>query len=419
MPRPAGSRKTPSYCHHKAKGLAYVTIGGKPIYLGAYGTRESRAAYDRVVGEFLAGGRQSPPDPSTSESGMTIAMLIEGFWAHAVAYYNPPPFAPKRRPAGELGNYWDVLKPLNRLYGNTIAADFGPRALQALQLEMVKLGWCRNVINRQTSRIKAVFKWGVAQELVPAGVHHALSTVGGLRRGRAGARDTERVKPVDEAHIEAVLPWLSRHVQAMVKLQLLTGARSSEICNLRRCDIDTGGKVWIYRPASHKTAHHGHTREIRIGREGRRILEQFLKPDLNAYLFSPIDAENERRSELRASRQSAVQPSQLRRAQLSRRRRRARAPMDHYTDKSYRRAIARACERADEWAKGGRVIGNDERILPRWHPHQLRHTAATRWRRQFGPEATLTLLGDRNTRMIDVYAERDARSADDIIAEVG
>ena len=39
---------------------------------------------------------------------------------------------------------------------------------------MIRLGWCRNVDNRQVTRIRQVFKWAVENELVSASVTLAL-----------------------------------------------------------------------------------------------------------------------------------------------------------------------------------------------------------------------------------------------------
>ena len=50
-------RKVPSLRHHKARGLAVVTLGGKDFYCGKFGSPESRREYDRLVGEWLAAGR--------------------------------------------------------------------------------------------------------------------------------------------------------------------------------------------------------------------------------------------------------------------------------------------------------------------------------------------------------------------------
>lgn len=61
---------------------------------------------------------------------------------------------------------------------------------------MIAIGWSRKTVNKQGGRIKRMFKWGVSQELIPAFVYQALSTVNGLRRGRTEARETSPVLPV-------------------------------------------------------------------------------------------------------------------------------------------------------------------------------------------------------------------------------
>ena len=86
---------------------------------------------------------------------------------------------------------------------------------------------------------------------------------------------------------------------------------------------------------------------------------------------------------------------------------------------SYRRAIARACDRADAWAKGGQVVGDDERLIPHWHPHRLRHNAATEIRRRHGAEAAKLALGVQNMDVAEIYAERDLKVVERVMAEVG
>jgi integrase len=55
----------------------------------------------------------------------------------------------------------------------------------------------------------------------------------------------------------------------------------------------------------------------------------------------------------------------------------------------------------------------------RWHPHQLRHNAATRLRKQFGLEAARVVLGHKSNAVAEVYAEIDLAKAEKIMAEVG
>jgi integrase len=340
---------------------------------------------------------------------MTVTSLIAAFWSYAQTYYSAETVSPGSRPSGELGNYWDVLKQLRRVYGPTAASAFGPRSLKALRQELIRLGWCRNTVNRQTGRIKSVFKWAVANEFVPPGIYHGLMAVDGLRRGRGGAIESEPVRPVKEEHFLATLPFLSRHLRAMVELQLLTGMRPGEIRSMRRREIDATGDLWIYRPARHKTAHLGHDRIIRIGPQAAAVLEPFV--------FSPADAVAERwaaRSETRKTPNSCGNRPGTNRVRSPRRR-----PHEMYDKRSYGRAITRACDAADEWEKGARIICNDDRLIPRWHAHQLRHNAATLLRQLYGIDAARIVLGHRTVATTQIYAELDQEKAERVMKEIG
>ena len=63
-----------------------------------------------------------------------------------------------------MDNFYDAVRPLQRLYGSTPARDFGPSALKTVRQEMIRLGWARTYINKQVRRIKQVFKWAVSDE---------------------------------------------------------------------------------------------------------------------------------------------------------------------------------------------------------------------------------------------------------------
>ena len=425
----------PDYCHDKASNRAYVRIDGKKLYLGDYGTQASRDEYDRVVGEWIAAGRQAPPDKSAKASGVTVSTVVAAFWSHAQNYYRHA----DGTPTSEVENLRQALRPLRRLYGATSAATFGPLALEALQQAVINLGWCRTHINRQINRIRHVFKWAASKEMIPASVYHGLATVPGLRAGRSDADESDPVKPVPEAMVNATLPHISRQVRTMIELQLLTGMRPGEVCAMRTCDIEQSGKVWVYRPAQHKTLHHGHRREIRIGPKSQEVLKPFLKLDLQAFIFSPAEAEEDRRAKLHAARETPMnqgnKPGVVR-----------RAFRDRYTVTTYRRAIARACEAAfampaeirepttKEALKAEKKLPEDVqkkrrqerqakraewRAVHTWHPHQLRHSSATVLRRRYGIEAARLILGHRSAAVTEIYAGMDAAKAEQIMAEVG
>lgn len=81
-----------------------------------------------------------------------------------------------------------------------------------------------------------------------------------------------------------------------------------------------------------------------------------------------------------------------------------RKPGEVYTVGAYRTAIARACRR----------VG-----IAEWHPHQLRHAAATSLRRDFGLETARVILGHRSAAVTTMYAEADQRKAVEAMSRVG
>ncbi|MGE5610668.1 MAG: tyrosine-type recombinase/integrase [Bacillota bacterium] len=425
----------PKYRKHRASGQAVVTLDGRDFYLGPYGSKASRVEYDRLVSEWLANGRRLHAEKGRSDA--TVFELIKTYWQHCKATYRKPDGSP----SGELACQRMALKVLARLYGYTQADDFGPLALRTLQHEMIQLGWCRGFINQQTKRVRRMFKWAVGQELVPSGVFHGLQAVEGLRRGRTEARETEPVKPVPEAQIAATLKHVAPPVAAMINLQLLTGMRPGEVVIMRGVDIDTTGNIWVYRPQWHKTQHHGHAREIWLGPQATKIVQQHMKPDLSAYLFSPQDAEAWRYAQASHHRRKNQKPNAKKTTRTLR---------ERYDKNSYGRAIAYACEKAFPLPEPlqRRVLPSDEpesdkvkretkkayrarltaeekaqirewRRAHRWHPHQLRHNAATRLRKEFGLEVARIILGHKSAAITEVYAEQDRERARQIMGQVG
>ena len=50
----------PAYRLYKRTGQAVVTLDGNDLYLGPYGSAESRQEYDRLIAEWLTNGRSRP-----------------------------------------------------------------------------------------------------------------------------------------------------------------------------------------------------------------------------------------------------------------------------------------------------------------------------------------------------------------------
>lgn len=422
MPRRSG---IPSYRQHKRSGKAVVTLpdgcgGRNDVQLGEYNSSESRERYVRVIAEWEAAGRRRVV-ARAAQVGMSINHLAERFLERAERYYRRADGSP----TSEIANFKLSIRSLREMYGLTPATAFSPLKLKAVRQKMIDDDLCRGVINQRVGRIKTIFKWAVAEEIVPESVYRALECVRGLPSGRGEARETAPVGPVPAAYVEAVTAQVLPTVAAMIEIQRLSGMRPGEVCSMRAIDIETGGAIWLYRPPQHKLAYRGRPRVIALGPQAQAIIKRYLTTNTQAFIFSPQTAIEERNSLLRAERQTPVQPSQVNR----RKRRPDWKPGEKYTTETYARAVARGCKSADKKArddateaakKAGKEPPKDGVVfVPHWHPNQLRHLHATEVRRQFGLEAAQVALGHAQANVTQIYAERDQGLAERIAAKIG
>ena len=468
--------RVPTYRKHKQSGQAIVTLtdglgGRRDVLLGAFGTAASRTEYARVIAEWETNGRRF--HATNKDAGtLSINELMLAFLRHAEEHYRRE----DGTPTSELTDFKLSLRPLKELYGTLAVADFGPLKLKTVRQRMAdarkyrvgiqfkeleqeptlerrvwencfrrtasgcEVFWAkkwrpaelltedkalsRGLINRRIGRIVRMFKWGVAEEIVPESVWRALTTVRGLEKGRAAVREAEPVGPVAVEVVEATLPYLLPPVRALAELQLLTGMRPGEASLMRGCDLDTTSNVWLYRPSHHKTRHRGKERVVAIGPRGQEIIKPFLKLDTQAYLFSPRDAVVALRQRQRANRKTKVQPSQVNRGKRKPKRR----PGEKYTTNAYFHAVAiavkaantaNACPPCKPLKAQERCERCQAAALPHWHPHQLRHSHATLVRRQFGLEAAQVALGHSQAQITEVYAERDLALAAKVAQQIG
>ena len=423
--------KIPAYrCQKSASGdRAFVVLNGTRHYLGENDSRESRQEYKQVIAEWLASHRQAPSDPDL----IRVVELVAKYLSFAEDYY--------RRPDGTLtAESRDIkyaLQPLKELYGQDMASDFGPLALKAVRQMMVTKGWCRRRINQQIGRIRRMFRWAVENELISGEVWHALEAVTGLAMGRSEAHEAPPVTSVADAVVDATLPYMTPTLAAMVQLQRLTGMRPGEVCSIRTCDVDTtSGPIWVYRPERHKMQYHGRCRQVFIGPQAQDLLRPFLRSDLTAYVFSPAQADQERRDARHAARKTPMNEGNKPGSHVKRHRGR---PMGEvYDTQAYDRAIYYACDVAflpppplakqdgennAQWQERLGVDGQKRlyawRRDHRWAANQLRHSFATRVRKEAGLEAAQILLGHARADVTQVYAERDQEQGLKLVARIG
>ncbi len=435
------SRPAPPYRRQKAAphDRAYVVLNGHRIYLGRHGDPESLSRYDRVIAEWLAGGRRLPVPPDQ----LTVVELCAAFWIHAKSYYRKPDGSA----TSSLASYRNLLTRIKRLYGLMPVVNFGPGALRALRQTLIDEDWSRGSINQAMRMIRHIFRWGVSEELVPVAVHTALACLTPLRKGRGEARETAKVRPVPDAMMDAIRPHLNRQLAAMVDLQVLCGARPDEITRLRPIDIDVSGDVWIARYDEHKTDYLDLDKSILFGPRAKALLQPFMTDRrLDAYLFSPTEAEADRRNQLHVQRRTP--PGYGNSPGTNRKDSPHRAAGDRYTTNTYHQALARACDKVfpppaalarrrlaglkgERWetqAEHRARLGEEGwRQLLQWRrkhrlcPNRLRHNAATRLRHLFGIDVAQSVVGHAMGSEITaaVYAEASLEKAKAAMRQVG
>lgn len=365
--------------------VAYVVLSGVRIYCGAWKSTEAEQRYNKVIAEWIARGRVLP----APQDDITVVELTALYTKHIALEYAD---SQSVRDHTRLAVQWLV-----DVYGPLPVVEIGPVALKAVRERMIDKGLSITSVNGYVSVLKRCLKYGAENELIPGEVYHRCAALSNLRRGRCRAKPAREVKPVPGKDVDKTLPFLTPSVRAAVQLQRLTGARSSEILNLKGQDIDRSGEVWIAHLAQHKTAVHGKVRTLCFGPKAQAVLKPFiLKRKPGEYLFSPWDHFEERK-------ENRIGPGR-RPNQKPNPRKSDRTINDHYDSAAYGRCIARACQAAG--------------VAP-WFPHQLRHLAATELRAQYGAEAARAVLGHANLKVTEIYAEVDEQVTIKIMAEIG
>ncbi len=189
--------KTPKLCRHKSRQQGYVTLNAREHYLGHWPVRSGKkpppavqARYDELVARWLANHRQ----PQHDRPSLSVNELLLSYLEWAKQHYVP------RRAKDDQNRFIRYAATVVRdLFGRTDAADFGPKKLRLVQQAMIDQGWCRSTVNSQVDRVRRMFKWAVAEELVPGSSYHAAPCCRGNPQGytpgsrnSAGSASTSR-----------------------------------------------------------------------------------------------------------------------------------------------------------------------------------------------------------------------------------
>lgn len=325
-----------------------------------------------------------PTIPEHLSAPKTVNELCDAICTIADDYYQTPPDRNgHREPTGEANNIRSVLVVLRQAAGSKnphelTAMDFY-RCQQTMLKRRLKNGRAmkRGTINKYMRCIRRVLK-AVSHPLVnwvAPTVMAEIDAVPAMPYGRVAAPESESVEPVSQELVTstmAVVPPHQSHLYQMIDLQWATGMRPGELTRMckselviERPKLATGAsiEIMVYQPWRHKTRHHGLDRNVFLGPEARRIVEDRLR---------------------------RLPPGQDK--------------LWPYTTGSYREAIIRLNEAND---------------IERWTPNQIRHSFATRMRSQAGIDVVQVLMGHRHRKTTEIYAKPDASAAIEAIYRFG
>ena len=299
---------------------------------------------------------------------MTLDAVASRFLAWAETAYRREDGEPTR----EAGNCELALRTLRAMYGAESIDNVGYKHLLAVRDALEVAGkYHRNTINQRVGVWKRFIRWALDARLCSPQTKSEWWAMGNLARLRSTAKESVPVGPVPHWMVKAVLPRVSATAAAMIRVQELCGARPGEICSMRFCDVERRRRVWVYRPASHKTTHRDQIRVIVLGPRARAVLLAYLgKIDWrsDAPVFPPAEIPKRRP-----------------------------AHPNHRTPIAYSQVIRGAARTAG---------------IEHWTPNQLRHACGTRVRRRFGRDMASVVLGHAHGQRITDRYTRNAIEAE-------
>lgn len=235
-------------------------------------------------------------------------------------------------------------------YPNSSTDDWDAEVLEAFQ-KFLNEHYTITGIKKHINFFRQVFNWGMRKHLVSSVVCFELSQVPPLRPDRC--RKNPKRTVINRRVFESQLKYYPRVIADMMQMQLLTGMRPNEVCQVNLSEIDKTlfSDRWIYAPQLHKTAWRGKERNILFGQSVREIIDRNASQWRDAVFVSV----------------------------------KKRKP---YTEPNYARTISKIQKKYS---------------LQKFVPYQLRHTAFTEVAAEFGIELADVFVGHCTKGIAAVY----------------
>jgi integrase len=368
------SDRIPKHSRH-ASGQGRIVLSGQTHYTGPWGpdpgepSPECRRRAEHLVGLWLQNGRRPIRG---DETGETVGSLCRGYTRYAEARYRK-----RGEPTRHAETVGHVCRMVEASHGRRTPEEFGPKALRQLRRGWLSGGLrgtrSRSTAARYAAVVVEMFRWAVAEEMIPVECHTRLRTLEPLTERDAGRKDPPRKASPPRGAVDAAIAGLKAPACDILRLLDVSGMRASEACSMRLRDLDRSGDVWAYEvdPDWNKESHAGRRRVVYLGPRARAILAPYVAKAESAggrgWLFRPRIGKNSGK------------------------------------DVPYRGHSL--CIVLGLWLK--------RRGLPHWHPHQLRHSHLSNIYRAFGVQSARSVAGHSDARTTMIYVDPDAASAEE------
>jgi integrase len=258
-------------------------------------------------------------------------------------------------------------------------ATFKVGYLIKFQKHLISLGYARTHINRLFSLVKRVFSWGgkprfdlETYDKLPALVSPTfIADLSGIDYVTNEGKENPPRMDVPEEDVIAVFPFVSETIADMLRIQLLTGMRPSEVCVMRFSNIKQtkeefaeygylyDNENWIYILSNHKTTKYIGNKVVPLGIQEQEILSKYSGKSKE----SPIFMNSKKKAISRAE---------------------------------YGRKIKAAIEKNN---------------LKKFVPYQIRHTAITKTSEDHGRDIARAVAGHTTDTMTARYDHSDFKKA--------
>jgi hypothetical protein len=183
---------------------------------------------------------------------------------------------------------------------------------------------------------------------------------------------------------------------------------------------------------------------VPLGPKAKEVVKRYLVPNIEAFLFAPSMASQERAERMRQERRTPCWPSHLAAKAKQKAKSPRRKPGERYKVGSYTTAIKRACsfafpppehlgpkvldsgkpETKRAWLERLTAEGKKAELAAwtkahNWHSNRLRHQRAKEVKREAGLDAARAVLGQKTVQVTEHYATLDIAKGAEVMAKMG